>query len=492
MKTTQSIVLAISITLFSSLTPANTRGLHRNILTATTETGSIINLYEQSHALLIGVSKYTKGWDNLEAIPAELDNVQQALEEKGFNVIRVDNPTQKQMKSAFEDFISDYGYDANNRLLFYYSGHGHSDKNRGYLVPSDAPLPDEDPKGFRRHSLDMSQVLAWARNIDAKHALFMFDSCFSGSIFKAKNTPSRKERYIRNATSQPVRQFISAGSAGETVPAKSTFTPVFVEDIREGAGDLNNDGYITGSELGLYLSQTVPQYVNQSPQYGKIRDFSLAKGDFVFFNTNKKPIKKPVITTQTGNEAELTYWKSVESNGSKQAYQIYINKYPNGMFLDIAKLQISSQKPLKIDNNRTDPITINKIDPITDNVQDELLICKDHINNNRLTTGKKGNALACYKQILSTHPNNQQANNGINNISNKYILWIESSINKNNINKARRLLNGLALASPNSDELNRLRKLLKKRSATTKPSSSVINKLLDSNKANSTNGHYHK
>ena len=80
----------------------------------------------------------------------------------------------------------------------------------------------------------------------------------------------------------PVRQFITAGSAKEEVPAKSTFTPAFVHALAYGAGDSNNDGYITGMELGLYLWNEVPKHTDQTPQYGKIKDFNLSHGDFVF------------------------------------------------------------------------------------------------------------------------------------------------------------------------------------------------------------------
>jgi len=47
-------------------------------------------------------------------------------------------------------------------------------------------------------------------------------------------------------------------------------------------GDLNGDGYVSGTELGLYLQEKVPQHSNQNPQYGKIKDYELTRGDFIF------------------------------------------------------------------------------------------------------------------------------------------------------------------------------------------------------------------
>ncbi len=247
-----------------------------------TLSGKKIQLYKESHALVIGASNYT-GLPKLECVPNEIDQVEVALKKQGFQVKKVMNPKSYQLKKAFEDFINKYGYDEDNRLLFFFSGHGYSRKGgkRGYLVPVDAPNPEFDKKGFMRKALGMGQVLTWSRQLESKHALFLFDSCFSGTIFKAKAIPKHPP-HISAVTSQPVRQFISAGSAGEEVPASSVFTPSFIRALK-GEGDLNEDGYITGTEMGMYLHEKVLSYERgQTPQYGKIKDPDLDEGDFVF------------------------------------------------------------------------------------------------------------------------------------------------------------------------------------------------------------------
>ena len=115
---------ALLTLLAASVHAAQTKGF--GMVQVTTQAGRQVELYRGSHALLIGVSDYTAGWPDLEAIPAELDRLQAALERQGFSVTRVRNPDNRQMKRAFEDFIGQYGYDGQNRLLFYYSGHGYT------------------------------------------------------------------------------------------------------------------------------------------------------------------------------------------------------------------------------------------------------------------------------------------------------------------------------------------------------------------------------
>lgn len=255
----------------------NTRAIKMKI---TDREGKQVGLYRESHALVIGVSDYIGGWPKLESVPYEVERVEQALLKQGFHVKKVIDPNSDTLVSAFETFIDDYGYDAHNRLLFFFSGHGYTRKQgtKGYLVPIDAPDPRADEIGFLRKALGMGQILTWSRRIEAKHALFLFDSCFSGTVFTTKALP-KYPPHISNFTSRPVRQFISAGSAGEEVPAKSVFTPLVIRAL-EGKGDIDRDGFVTGTEMGMYLNKEVQGYkTGQHPQYGKIRDPDLDRGD---------------------------------------------------------------------------------------------------------------------------------------------------------------------------------------------------------------------
>jgi hypothetical protein len=127
----------------------------------------------------------------------------------------------------------------------------------------------------------MQQFDTWSKQIESRHVLFMFDSCFSGSIFAtSRAAPGIIDYKIAN----PVRQFISSGGANETVPDTSIFRRQLEAALRGREADYNKDGYVSGSELGDFLQSTVVNYSNNSqhPQYGKIRDPDLDKGDFVF------------------------------------------------------------------------------------------------------------------------------------------------------------------------------------------------------------------
>ncbi|WP_020585240.1 hypothetical protein [Desulfobacter curvatus] len=117
-------------------------------------------------------------------------------------------------------------------------------------------------------------------SIDAKHAVFIFDACFSGSLLSMVRAVPEE---IGNKTARPVHQFFTSGNDKEKVPDKSIFKAQFVADLN-GEEDLNRDGYITGTELGSFLQKNVAVYSweTQHPQYGTIRNPYLDKGNFVF------------------------------------------------------------------------------------------------------------------------------------------------------------------------------------------------------------------
>jgi class 3 adenylate cyclase len=272
--------------------------------------GQPVGTYAASHALVVGVSNYTGGWTPLPGVKGDVKAVTHALEKHGFHVVVVMDPTVAELEEAHRDFIGKYGLTPDNRLLFYYAGSGftakpayaltHQQDWMGYLVASDAPLPTADPEGFRRHALSMERFASLAREMQAKHVLFMFDTCFSGAIAFAlagprlDARPDPTEAEITAQTTEPVRQFIAAGTAEQKASDVSLFRRLFVEALEgDPEADRNGDGYVTGSELGQFLQEkvTIASHGTQTPQYGKMSDARLNRGEFVFirFHTGAPP-----------------------------------------------------------------------------------------------------------------------------------------------------------------------------------------------------------
>jgi hypothetical protein len=284
MKTKTGLVIIVSFLFLSAVIcfPAD-RGI--SIVTVKNSEGIETRLYKESFALLIGISDYVNGWPKLPRVNKDIEEVRNALEKHGFIITVVMDPDRMQLVRAYEEFINRHGIDTDNRLLFYFAGHGHTVKQSygdemGYIVPVDAPNPNINKDIFMAKALDMQFIEVLAKRIQSKHALFLFDSCFSGSLFSLSRAVPESISY---KTTKPVRQFITAGGPDEQVPDNSVFREQFVSALN-GETEIGRDGYITGSVLGEYLQTSVTNYSkgSQHPQYGKLRNPNLDKGDFVF------------------------------------------------------------------------------------------------------------------------------------------------------------------------------------------------------------------
>jgi len=86
--------------------------------------------------------------------------------------------------------------------------------------------------------------------------------------------------------------------------------------------------------------------------------------------------------------------------------------------------------------------------------------CRMHYEANRLTTGKAGTALNCYKTVLKQERGNQEALTGLKTIENRYKLWAEAAFRQNRLDRVKIYLAAMQKVNPKSRTLARLRKRL--------------------------------
>ena len=258
------------------------RGVKVVARTANGET-RLLPLYSGYNALVVGVGNYDK-WPKLPNAVNDAKQVAKKLKTLGFHVNLVLNPTIHELKKALNDLTYRYGRDKDRALLLFYAGHGETEvladgTKLGYIIPRDCPLLRDDPHGFVNGAISMRDIEAYSLRIRSKHVLMLFDSCFSGALFSlVRAVPSD----ITEKSAMPVRQYITAGTEDEEVPDRSMFKRCLLIGLN-GDADLTGDGYITGSELGMYLADKVVNYTHrrQHPQYGKINNPDLDRGDFI-------------------------------------------------------------------------------------------------------------------------------------------------------------------------------------------------------------------
>jgi hypothetical protein len=285
-----------------------------------------VELYKDSYALIIGNDAYNNGWPPLGNAVKDAELIASELEQKGFSVELHKDLTSAELNTVFKRFFILKGDNPDARLFIWYAGHGATVDGEGYLIPVDAPVPS---------------------------AGGAFKSCFAGTVFSAqRNMPPSA---ITHATTLPVRQFLTSGDADQTVSDDGSFRELFIRAIRgEERADSNIDGYLTASELGLFLGDRITNLTQsfQTPRYGKLRDKDFDRGDFVFklpktarvIPAAPVPVSPDEHVVQSGNAAEIAFWKSIEDSESLSQFEAYLTAYPEGIFASLAKLKKQEQQ----------------------------------------------------------------------------------------------------------------------------------------------------
>jgi hypothetical protein len=265
-------------------------------------------IYTRSRALLIGESAYQfgdAGLDPLAAVPHELENLKAALESQGFDVSLYLNLDSSELQSVIEcNLEHELPSDPQMRFLFWFAGHattlhdGLVPEGDGFMLPVDVrrePGKRVSDAEAKRKGLRYSAFIHWARDvINVKHALFVFDSCFSGTLLdnptRSDYIPPRPEKpsppvyALSDEVQKPSREFLTSGTAEQKVPAAGLFADYFTKALlgerREADG--NHDNVLIGDELVLFMKQYVSQDSRtQTPTYGRLTD-KRYKGEILF------------------------------------------------------------------------------------------------------------------------------------------------------------------------------------------------------------------
>ncbi len=310
------------------------------------------NAYAPSHALLVVSHEYQDlkglGLKKLPGARRDIDVVRRALAAQGFKVEILANPTGDVLKSQIESFLRRRGKEG-TRIVVYYAGHGWTrpkeEVQAGYLVPVDSPDPEKDFKAAEAKMLPIQRFGEYATYLDAQHGLFVFDTCFGGTVIERAGVKPL-ERYTRpdDPLNQQVRMFLTAGDDTETVPDFSIFRRTMTEAL-QGLADADRDGRVWGQELGAYVQQQVQQRSYTTPQFGRVE--GLGRGDIRFRSlatgTENAPAAGEADLGGSSSDrlrVEIAYWQVVWQRNAAGAYRSYREVYPGGRFAALAELRL--------------------------------------------------------------------------------------------------------------------------------------------------------
>jgi uncharacterized caspase-like protein len=122
-------------------------------------------------ALVIGNGAYKEA--PLPNPSNDVDDMEKALKDSGFTVIKRKNATLKEMHLALREFGD--RLDRQGTGVFYFAGHGMQVRGRNYLIPVDADIQREDEVAFA--SMDLGAVMDKLDSAKNPVNIVILDAC---------------------------------------------------------------------------------------------------------------------------------------------------------------------------------------------------------------------------------------------------------------------------------------------------------------------------
>lgn len=243
--------------------------------------------------VVIGIDHYL-GWSRLHNAASDANGILRVFQQLGFAALRAPLLDQGASGDALRRLVTDElaDLDPADSLVLFFAGHGHTVTREypggarvkdGYLIPVDGARPGSGSGSGTGTWLRLDSWLADIARCPAKHILILLDACHSGialgSILRWRcehlvaprreplaHLRTRRSRRIITSALDDQRAMDSGPLAGH-----SLFTGCLIEALT-GRIAAHVDGFVTGSEIGLYVQRRVAEYPGstQTPDYGAL------------------------------------------------------------------------------------------------------------------------------------------------------------------------------------------------------------------------------
>lgn len=282
-------------------------------------------------ALVIGNDSY-QSLPSLNNAGKDARDIAAKLEGLGFEVILKTNAGRRDFARAlarFEEKLQ--GADAG---LVFYAGHGIQADGLNYLVPSDARIEVEEDLRFE--GIAAAEFLKSMARADAPVNLVILDACRDNPLPRRTRSAARGLSVVEvPSTIKGTAILYSAGKGEVAADGPRGGNGVFTGALLAA---LDNPG-LTVEQVFKETARSVSSLTGgrQTPWNN-----SSLTGDF-YFNSATPPTPKKTTAAVLPEDDRL--WKSVENSSNPAMFRVYLKRFPNGLYADVARIKIEELEP---------------------------------------------------------------------------------------------------------------------------------------------------
>jgi hypothetical protein len=295
---------------------------------------------ERRVALVVGNSAYTHA-AALRNPRNDARDIAETLKRLDFDVLVGLDLDQQNFATIIQKFVR--MLDDADVALFFYAGHGLQINGKNYLVSTNAKLENEFLIPAETIELDTLIRLMEAK---APIDLVFLDAC--------RNNPLT-DQLKRSLTAMKRGGDLGRGLARIEPTGRDTLIAFAAAPGQEAADGANHNSPFTGAllkympqpglEVSVMLKEVAAQVRRetrntQRPQQlsDMTRTFYFAKAQPVVAVAPAPPPPVVMAPPPPRPELEVAYWNSVRSLQDCNAVQAYVRRFPNGTFIELARL----------------------------------------------------------------------------------------------------------------------------------------------------------
>jgi hypothetical protein len=277
---------------------------------------------ESRVALVVGNAAY-KHSSPLRNPVRDANAMATALQEFGFEVIKVENADRGRMATALIQFGRKLK--ADGVALFFYAGHGIQVAGANYLIPVEADITEEAAASML--GVDLQQVLRVMENAGSRLSMVFLDACRDNPFERAFRSGGARGLAAVDAPRGTLLAYATAPgkTAADGDGANGLFTAELLKAMSRPG--LTIDEVLKEAGAGVEKASGNKQvpWINSS-----------YRGKFYFFvNVTTEPAG---LTPASNNEA--LFWSSIKDSSDGAEFDAYLKQYPNGAFAALAKARL--------------------------------------------------------------------------------------------------------------------------------------------------------
>ncbi len=275
-------------------------------------------------ALAVGNAAYSGA--ALRTAVRDAEAVGRALERAGFQLTLVKDADLRRLERAVDDFVSAVG--AGDLAVIYYAGHAVQHRGENYLAPID--FAPKDAADIKYVSYSAARLLDRVQARGPKATVLLLDACRPHPF--ASFEPGAAGLAPMNAGPGSAVMFAAA-------PGKTAGDPPALR-IGLFAGFLADALSTPNLRLDQILSLVRDKVYQASGQNQLPVTASSAEGNLVLH------AGAAGAAGAANYEADLTHWQSIKDSAEPGSFRAYLERFPQGVFLEEATRRISSVTPL--------------------------------------------------------------------------------------------------------------------------------------------------